>query len=257
MVLLTAFETQHPTPEVIPAERFEWADLQGQVRASTVDSTWDGSPLVLQVNENANMPQTPAGTMIFAVTNEATQNNLGEIAFTSGGAPPRFLKLPANANQPSIIVNNWNANNLSVTNISANSQTPIEIQAIGPGIPGTHPQDLPIGPPGVTLNHGQTAQGNALPQYMQLVMQSNTSTLGVLAFIGGPLDSSGNNGYVVAVNDSVNTGPGTGKEPPAGYYATTTSNTYTFSFNWGSSLVFVANLSPETADALTVIMRKL
>jgi hypothetical protein len=226
---------------------------------NTVDSSWNGSPLILQVNENANMPQTPGGTVILAWQNEATQNNLGELAVTSGGGAPVFKYAQALANQPGIWLHNWNANNLSITNISANNDTPIRIQAIGPGIPGTTPEPLPIGPPGVVLRSGDTAQGVASPQYMQLVIQSNSSTLGILGVIGGPQDNTGNNGYVIAVNDAVNgnTGPGTGKTPPEGYYATTTSNTYTFSFNWGSSQVFVANLSPETAHDVTVVLRKL
>ncbi|HMB90950.1 MAG TPA: hypothetical protein VKP65_08895 [Rhodothermales bacterium] len=226
---------------------------------NTVDSAWNGSPLLLQVNENANMPQTPAGTMLLAWQNEATQNNLGEIAVTSGGSAPVTKRADALAYQPSIWLNNWNANNLSITNISANTATPIRIQAIGPGIPGTDPETLPIGGDGVMLKAGMTAQGNASPQYMQLVIRSSSSTLGIIGLIGGPQDSSGNNGYVITVNDAVNgnTGPDTGKAPPPGYYATTSSNTYTFTFNWGSSLVFVANLSPETADPVTVVMRKL
>jgi hypothetical protein len=94
---------------------------------------------------------------------------------------------------------------------------------------------------------------------MQLVLQSNTATLCIFGVIGGPQDNTGNNGYVIAVNDAVNgnTGPGTGKTPPEGYYATTTSNTYTFSFNWGSSQVYVVNMSPATASGATVVLRKL
>ena len=92
---------------------------------------------------------------------------------------------------------------------------------------------------------------------MQLILQSTSATLGIIAFIGGPPNDTGNNGYVVAVNASSNTGPGTGNPPPEGYYATTTSNTYTYSFNWGSSLVFAANMSPSTASDVSVTMRKL
>jgi hypothetical protein len=222
-----------------------------------VNSTWDGSPEILLENQNAAMPQTPNGTMILAYWNMSTQNNAGTIAVTSGGSQPSFLNVPALANQPSVWMNNWASNNLSVTNISPNATTPIQIQAIGPGIPGTTPLPLPVGANGQQLGYGQTAQGNASPQYMQLVIQSESSTTGIIGLIGGPPDSSGNNGYVIAVNYSTNSGPGTGAPAPAGYYATTTSNSYTYQFNWGSGVVFVANLSSLNAAPLKVVLRAL
>jgi hypothetical protein len=222
----------------------------------TVDASWDGAPKTLLTSQNANIPQTPNGTMVLAYQNVGRGNNLGTISITSGGGNPSFHNAPALTNQPSILIDNWQANNLSVTNVSTNADTPIRIQAIGPGIPGTNPIALPIGPPGVVLANGQTAQGNASPQWMQLVISCPASTLAILALIGGPSDSSGNNGYVFAVNCSANTGPG-GPSPPEGYYATTTSNTYAFQFNFGSSVVFVANMSSLNAAPLNVLMRAL
>lgn len=223
---------------------------------NTVDATWNGAPLTLAVNQNANMPQSPNGTVVFAYTNVATMNNMGSISLTSGGGAPTFYQVPALANQPSILVNNWQSNNLSVTNISPNTETPILIQAIGPGIPGTSPLPLDIGT-SLDLSFGQTAQGNASPQYMQLVVTCNAATTGILALIGGTPDASGNNGYVIAVNYTIDSGPPTTRTPPPGYYATTTANSYTYQFNWGSSLVFVANLSSVNAAPLTVVMRAL
>src|SRR5207237_5372851 len=223
----------------------------------TVNSAWDGSPLVLAENQNAAMPQAPNGTIILAYWNMSTQNNAGTISVTSGGGPPSFKNAPALANQPSVWMNNWQSNNLSVTNISPNASTPIQIQAIGPGIPGTTPLPLPVGANGQQLAYGQTAQGTAQPQYMQLVIQSESSTTGIFGLIGGPTDSGGNNGYVIAVNYSSNSGPGTGTPAPEGYYATTTSNSYIFQFNWGSSTVFVANLSSLNAAPLRVVLRAL
>lgn len=88
-------------------------------------------------------------------------------------------------------------------------------------------------------------------------MVQNSSTTGILALIGGPPDANGNNGYVFAVNYAFNSGPGTGVAPPEGYYATTTNNSYIFQFNWGSCVVFVANMSSLNAQALTIVMRAL
>jgi hypothetical protein len=223
---------------------------------NSVNAAWNGSPTTLNVNSNISVPQTPNGTTILAVTNQATQNNSGSLAITSGGSQPQFLTVPALANQPSILIQNWQANNLSLTNVSANNATPILVQLVGPGMPGITPGQLTIGTPS-SLKPGDIVQGNASPQWMQLIVQSTAATLAIVGFIGGPPDNTGNNGYVVAVNAAQNTGPGTGLPAPQGYYATTTSNSYTYQFNWGSSLVFVANLSPATAANASVTMRAL
>jgi hypothetical protein len=202
------------------------------------------------------MPRTTDGSMVFAYENKSTQNSQGTLSITSGGGAPSFLSAPALANQPSILVKNWQANNLSVTNISPpGSNTPILIRAIGPGMPGQKTLTLPTDGTPVNLRTYQSAQGKALPQWMQLILQLNESQSGTFALIGGPVDGSGNNAYVFAVNAAANTGPGTGVPPPAGYYATTTSNYDTYQFNWGSSTIFVVNLSSETAQSAEITLR--
>jgi hypothetical protein len=222
---------------------------------NAVTESWDGSPMVLGQNQSALMPQTPNGTVIFSYINEATQNNSGSLGVTSGGAPPSFLTAPANALQPSMWVNNWQANSLNVTNVSANSNTPIKIQAIGRGMPGTTPLALTVGTT-LAVGPGATAQGATSAQWMQLVMASIDSSLGVIAVIGGPVDASGNNGYVFGINAAANTGPG-GSPPPAGYYATTTSNSYTFQFNWGATFLFAANMSALNSSGFNLTLRAL
>ncbi|HYW09549.1 MAG TPA: hypothetical protein VE913_21485 [Longimicrobium sp.] len=229
-------------------------ELLGKVDVTA--ASWNGQPTVLLANQSASMPQTPNGTTILAATNQATLNNAGMLAITSGGAQPQTPTIPALANQPTILTNDWQANNLSLTNISINTATPILVQAVGPGIPGITAQPLVIGT-ALPLAFGQVAQGNTSPQYMQLVIQVNAPTLGVVGVIGGPQDGSGNNGMVIAVNAVANTGPNTGVTPPQGFYATTTSNTFTFSFNWAGASVFVANLSPSTAQSVSILIRAL
>jgi hypothetical protein len=219
------------------------------------NTTWNGQPTTLLQNQSVGMPQTTNGTMIFAATNQATVNNQGDLGLTSGGGAPQFITIPALANQPTVLISNWQANNLNVTNTSPATATPILVQAIGPGLPGITPLSLEIGKT-LEVGPGQVAQGNASPQYMQLVITSNSPTLGIIGIIGGPQDASGNNGYIIAVNASANTGPG-GATPPAGYFATTTSNAYAFPFNWGSSVVFAGNLSPSTAQVVSLFLRAL
>ncbi|HYW09551.1 MAG TPA: hypothetical protein VE913_21495 [Longimicrobium sp.] len=224
----------------------------------SVTDTWDGSPLVLAVNESATMPQTPNGSMVLSYQNVATQNNRGELVVTSGGGPPTSLPVEALAGGPSVWANNWRANNLRVTNVSINNDTPIRIQAIGPGIPGSTPLALPVGAP-IALAPGQTAQGDTEPRYMQVVVQATSGARSIVAIIGGPADTTGSNVYVVAVNAASTTGPpGSGNPPPPpGYYATTTANTYSQMFAADGGLVFAANLSATVAPPVTVILRAL
>lgn len=225
----------------------------------SIAPTWDGSPLTLQPNQNANMLQTTNGSMVLSYLNLSPMNNQGTLSVTSGGSEPTFITVPALNNQPGVLINNWKGNNLGVTNISApNSNTPIQIQAIGPGLPGTNPLALPVG--SLTLKPGQMAQGTALPQYMQLVFQSNTSQLAIFVLIGGPPDRTGNNAYMLAVNAQQDAGPGTSNPttpPPPGYYATTTSNYYTYQFNWGSSVIFLTNMSGTTSSPAQITLRAL
>jgi len=226
------------------------------VGLNTVTETWDGSPLLLQVNQSATMAQTPNGSVVFAYQNEATKNNSGDLMLTSGGGAPIPLTVPALNNQPNILTQNWKGNNLTVTNVSVNNDTPIRIQAVGPGMPGTNPFNLPIGTP-LALSPGATAQTNALPQYMQLNFQNTNGQFAVFVLIGGPPDSSGNNAYVISVNASSNTGPPSSQPAPPGYYATTTNNSYSYTFNWGSSVVFVANMSGLTSTGSQIVLRAL
>jgi hypothetical protein len=229
----------------------------------TVNPNWTGMWVLLNPGDNANMPQAPNGSMVLVYMNVATINTLGQLAVTSGGGAPTFLNAQSLQNQPNILTQNFGGpttNNLSVTNTSIpGSNNPIWVAAVAPGIPGVTTTALPTTGVAVTLAPGANAQGTALPRYMQLIMQATTGSLTIFALIGGPMDSGGNNAYVISVNDSVNgnTGPGTGKTPPPGYFATTSSNAYPYSFNWGSSNVFVANLSPTTSATASVFLRAL
>jgi hypothetical protein len=221
---------------------------------NTLLTAWTGLPTTLLPTQNVNMAQTTNGSMVLAYQNTSTINSQGTLSVTSGGSAPKMLQAYALLNQPNILVNNWQANNLSLTNISPTSSgIPIWVQAVGPGLGGITPVQLPNTGASVTFTSGQAAQGVALPQYMNLTMSSNTSQLTIFALIGGPPDATGNNAYVFAVNSPQgNTGPGTGVKPPDGYYATTSANQATFQFNWGSSNIFVANMSPSTAAVATL-----
>lgn len=224
-------------------------------------TTWNGSPVLLSPDDNVNMPYTPDGSLVFVYENMTAWNSSGKLSYTSGASQPKFLTAPPLTNQLSVLINNWNSNNLSVTNISpSGAPIPILVQAVGPGIPGTTPLPLVIGT-SLPLPPPDTAQGKLNARWMQLFFQDTSGDTSVFVFIGGPPDNTGNNAYMITVNDTINgnTGNGTNPyvQPPAGYFATTTASSYTYTFNWGGSTIFVANVSASTSTSGAVVLRQL
>lgn len=207
---------------------------------------WNGDPLTLAQFDGASMSQTPNGTMMLAYLNRSKRNSEGKLAWSSGGSAPVYLTSPALAVDPTVLVRNWAGNNLTITNVSVGADTPIQIAGYGPGI-GPVPVPLPIGAPGVQLAPQQAAQGITSGGGMQLGFRLNNSNLAVFGFIGGPPDVQGNNAYVIALNSPAgNTGAGTGKAPPAGYFATSAGNQWSYEFRWPSSALYVAYFGAAT-----------
>lgn len=226
---------------------------------NTTNSNWDGSPITLNPMENANMPVTPNGSVVLAYMNQSPDNVTGQLAITSGGSQPIILQAPALTNQPGIMVKNWGGANLSVTNISMPGQpVPIWLAAFAPGLLGETCVPLSEDTP-VMLSSLQCAQGRSLPMWIMAVFQTPSDKSSIIALIGGPLDVTGNNVYVIGLNAPANTGYGTDPyvPPPAGYFATTTANAFTYSFNWGVSTVYAVNLSPTTSPQVSIMLRTL
>jgi hypothetical protein len=232
--------------------------------ASPPAGPWTGAPLTLAQNASATIPQTANGSMFFVAANLTTQNNAGDIRYASGGAKPTDLPVPQLANQPSAVIANWGGQNLQVTNRSVATNTPIQIMAAGPGLPGmTTPGAIPATGTAASIGQYTALQGNAPGSWATLQFTSNTSNTSVIGVVGGPPDASGNNAYLIAINSaSGNTGVasnGFGNAPsspaPAGYYATTGSNTYNLgSFNWGSGTIWLVNLSGSSAANVSVTL---
>lgn len=211
---------------------------------------WTGTPTTLKVNEQVSMPQTPNGTVIVAGINQTKLNNDGEASVTSGGSTVRTLELPALATAPTVYAHNYQASNLTITNTSAQNDTPVQVQAVGPGIPGVTAKPLVLLTP-LTVGFGEVAQGGTNPQNMQLKIQNNTSTTSVVGVIGGPADGSGSNGKIIAVNWP------SGTPVPPDYFAASNSNTYTLNFNWNGQAIFVGNLSSSNAAPVVLTLRAL
>jgi hypothetical protein len=209
----------------------------------TESTHWDGAPLTLAWHDSVTMAQTPNGSAILVYLNEATVPLDAILTVTADGGPPQILQVPS-GKAPSILAQNWRGGMLALTNISNDKATPIRIQMFGPGFPGAPPVPLNIGTP-VRLPSLHSAQGPG--GATELVLQAQATTLTTVAVIGGPADASGNNAYLFALNYQ-------GPPNPPGYTAATSSNTYTYPFNWGSS-IFVANLSGELSPPLQVTLR--
>ena len=211
-------------------------------------ASWNGAATVLATTEQASMPQTPNGSLVIGYLNRSKQNNQGEITVTAGGSAPLAYLVPAFQQILSLLVDNWQANDLTITNTSVAPATPILVQAFGPGIPGATPVNLPIGS-SIALGVAQAAQGPSKPKASLLRFTANSGALTIVAIVGGPLNPPDQtNAYVIALNVPDST------PPPAGYHAIVAGNAYDFPFNWNAAIVYVANLSPVGAAPVLVTM---
>src|SRR5665213_2697551 len=99
------------------------------------NAQWTGAPTALAQHASLNLPETPAGSLIVTLLNQATLNNQGQVSLTSGGAQPVFITVPALANAPVVTVGNWNASNLGITNVTPRARHPFWWRPFGPAYP--------------------------------------------------------------------------------------------------------------------------
>ncbi len=215
---------------------------------NVVNPNWDGSPMTLNQNDGVGIPQAPNGSTVLGWQNQSLQNNDGTLIVTSGATVYPSLDAPPGANAPSIWVNNFQGQNVTITNFSIQAATPIWVEMYGPGMPGVKPVSLPINS-SVQLTPGQCAQGQAQPTFVMLRLTASPGNTTTVALVGGPNDPSGNNAYVFGLNMPTT---------PQGYTKTTAGNYLNFGpFNWGSSTIFVANMSSANAGPVTVLLQGL
>ncbi|HET7234003.1 MAG TPA: hypothetical protein VFJ16_28585 [Longimicrobium sp.] len=211
-------------------------------------ATWNGIGMSLPRDGSVTMPQTPNGTLVFGYFNLTTENSEGELTLSSGASYFEVIKAPPLQTAPGIVVHNWRAANLTATNTSEKPSISIYISAYGPGVPGQTPTPLTIGK-AVTLGTTASTQGPTKPQNMRLRITVSGGATGVFAIVGGPLDAQGTNAKVIAVNYRA------GTAPPEGYYAVTSDNSYTLSFNWNGAQVYVVNMSSSGSPLGQVLLQ--
>jgi hypothetical protein len=193
---------------------------------------WDGSPLTLAQYEQAQMAQTPNGSVIFIWQNVATMNQDGTLVLTSGGSEPQTLAAPALNPRPSFEVRNWQAMNLNVTNLSVMPNTPILIAMLGPGL-GATPANLVVGTP-LMLAAGQTAQGLASGDALRLTIRTDAKIPATIGLTVGP-SAGGSHTYLLGLNMP---------SKPPGYTQTSPDNGLIYGpFESRSGTAFVANIS--------------
>lgn len=227
----------------------ELKNAAGEVAVPTLvsaETSWNGIGKILAPEQSANMLQTPNGTLVFGYFNRSTENSEGELVLTSAATYHKRIPVPPLQSAPGLVIYNWQAGNLNVTNTSLNPTTSIFVSAYGPGVPGQSPGPLPIGQE-VKLGTTQSAQGSTRPQNMRLRITVSGGATGVFAIVGGPNDASGNNGKVIAVNFR--------GEKPDDYYAVTPNNSYVLDFNWNGARIYVVNMSSSGSPLGQVLLQ--
>jgi hypothetical protein len=205
-------------------------------------SDWDGSPVTLPPNDSRNLPQTTNGSMILLYANLSKGNNAGELSVSSGGTKPENVHVAAGTNQPEVMIRNWQAQNLRVTNTSSKDDVDIYVAAYGPGLNPINCIEIAGSSPN-PLSTMSCLSGNASPKWMTLRFSAQSGDQTIFGLIGGPV-SDDNNAYVFGLNMPSNSGPPANQKPQVdGYYQTTDKNKLDFQFNWGSSRIWVVNLS--------------
>jgi hypothetical protein len=197
---------------------------------------WTGIPIPLEPNQGVTMPKTPTGQIVLAYKNQALDADLGQLAVTSGGSPPKILDVEALLNAPNLEIQNYEGNNLNVTNIS-NTAT-IWIAAYGPGF-NTSSQ-LPIGTPVAVAPYACTAT-RSQPNFQRLTVSAPGQYSVAVVYIGSTPS-------VYAINSP------DASTVPAGYTKVLAANTLPLTDNWLGKSLWVGNLSPDTNDGFSVTL---
>jgi hypothetical protein len=203
---------------------------------------WDGSPTTLNQGEGVSLSQTPVGDLIVTFFNKSEENDAGQIALTTGGSNPQFIPVDPLMNAPQIMIQNFEGNNLNLTNTSITG-VPIEVQAWGPGY--GKPEKLPDDGVFYSLNPYNSRTTKSNPNFMQLVMRA----LGQYTVFGVFIGSKPS---IYCVN-----APDPDTVPVKGYTTITKNNNWPVSNNWLGKTIWVVNLSALTSTQGEVSLKNL
>ncbi|AKQ68344.1 hypothetical protein A176_005256 [Myxococcus hansupus] len=186
--------------------------------------TINAAPVNISTNESTGINQTLDGYMILTIQNLSSSK--ATVLYSSGGSTPQQVEIEGGDNAPQIIINNWGANNLSVTNLSNRDETEVAVGLYGLGTPT---ESLPAGE-SVELKQYTSAGAKTPAKFAALQLAAGASSETTLFFVfsvGKPV------AYALNVNDP-DYFPG---------YITSASNQTRITNNWQGRDLFVINVS--------------
>lgn len=190
----------------------------------------NAAPVTISTNESTGINQTLDGYMILTVQNLSSSK--ATVLYSSGGTTPQQIEIEGGDNAPQIVIYNWAANNLNVTNLSSKAGTEVAIGLYGLGTP-TRP--LPVNEQ-IDLTQYMSAGRKTPASFAALQLASFGSSQATLFFVfsvGRPV------AYALNVND------------PSAYpgYVTDAGNQKRILNNWQGRDLFVINVSTHVESA--------
>ena len=229
------------------------------INRDRVESAWTGKPVSLVPGKSVHMSQTPIGPLVFVYRNSSEKDQV-TLMLTSSGSVPMPITIQPGARLPGVYIHDWGGAELDVTNISATPSANVWISASGV-MPGAAYEELPWDKH-VDFPSQHAARISPVQGLQQLIMQVTSSDQALIAIIGRGSDGGKTTARVLALNAPRNTGPGTEKEAPPGYYSTTTAVNSSYEFlvvtpdGDTTEPLYVMNVS-QTEVTVKVFVRRL
>lgn len=198
-------------------------------------AVWDGSPQTILEYQAVEMPATPTCLIVLAAYNTDSRANDGEIAISSGGSKPTFLELPALTNQPVLVADDYQGNNLKITNTAT---APVCLEIFAPGF--GKPEPLPDGTV-LLLPSRMSRATTAQARYQQLVMKNSSGQTSFLFY-------EGTTAALYTVNASAP------PNVPNLECHSVPGNTAKVMDNWGAQTLYVANVSRSSDTANVTLL---
>lgn len=210
---------------------------------------WNGSLTTLLSTRSVKVSRTANATSVLATVQSGVTDRPVTLVVTSGPAAVQVPVPPPNA-LPKLLVANWRGNPLTAENVLL-AGVPVRVQLTRMNLGGVNPVKLSTRGVPVTLQPSEFALALIQEPFFSVKIEALTQRLTLVALIGGPVDDSGTNAHVYALNAPTNT------RGAMGYDSTTTLPTEGFELNWGGPQLFVQNLSMTDGAAIRVTVTSL